>query len=187
LAAEYLAHAFQFAHEADPQAELRYNDYSLENEPKRRGAVALVKRLQGQGIPISGLGSQTHANLAWPSPELLDATLTEFAALGLPISITELDVTASRGGQRRQTAEVGQAATDGDERAPEALRRQAEQYGRLFRVFLKHRAHLKQVTFWGVTDRDSWRRGGTPLLFDEAYQSKPAFEAVLEAAREPRA
>jgi endo-1,4-beta-xylanase len=81
---DYIAKAFEFAHEADPDAELRYNDYSIENEPKRRGTIALVKKLQAQKVPIHGLGSQTHANLSWPGAELLDAALTEFATLGMP-------------------------------------------------------------------------------------------------------
>src|SRR5437870_10937726 len=77
---------FEYAHEADPAAELRYNDYSLENERKRNGAIALVKQLQAQKVPISGLGSQTHANLTQPSAESLDQTLAAFAELRLPIS-----------------------------------------------------------------------------------------------------
>ena len=87
---------------------MRYNDYSLENERKRNGAIALVKQLQAQKVPISGLGSQTHANLTQPSAESLDQTLAAFAELRLPISITELDVNASQRGQRSQSADLSQ-------------------------------------------------------------------------------
>jgi endo-1,4-beta-xylanase len=177
---DYIAKAFEYAHEADPDAELRYNDYSIENEPKRKGTIALVKKLQAEKAPISGLGSQTHANLTWPSTELLDATLTEFAELGLPISITELDVDAAQRGQRRQSADVAEnAQAAGGGVVSDAEQKLADQYAALFRVFLKHREHIKLVTFWGVTDRDSWRRYGNPLLFDGSWQPKPAFHAVI--------
>jgi endo-1,4-beta-xylanase len=180
---DYIAKAFEYAHEADPAAELRYNDYSIENEPKRKGTIALVKRLQAQKVPISGLGSQTHANLNWPSAELLDAALADFGALGLPISITELDVNASQGGQRTQSADVSQNTQAGGDGVVDAARQQlADQYASLFRVFLMHRKSIKLVTFWGVTDADSWRRFGNPLLFDGTWQPKPAFDAVIAVA-----
>jgi len=177
---DYIAKAFEYAHEADPAAELRYNDYALEKEPKRNGAITLVKKLKGQNVPIHGLGSQTHANLTSPSAESLDAALTAFAELGMPISITELDVNAARGGQRSLSAEVSentQAGAGGV--VSDAQQKLADQYGSLFRVFLKHRKEIKLVTFWGVTDRDSWRSFGTPLLFDGEWRPKPAYDAVI--------
>jgi endo-1,4-beta-xylanase len=180
---DYIAKAFQFAHEADPKAELRYNDYSIENERKRNGVIALVKKLQAEKVPIGGLGSQTHANLTWPSAELLDSALTAFAELGIPISITELDVNASQGGQRNQSAEVSQNAQSSAGSVVDAANQKlAEQYASLFRVFLKHRKNIKLVTFWGLTDRDSWRRAGKPLLFDGEWRPKPAFDAVIAEA-----
>jgi endo-1,4-beta-xylanase len=181
---DYIAKAFEYAHEADPAAELRYNDYSIENERKRNGVIALAKKLKAQNVPISGLGSQTHANLTWPTPELLDTALTAFAELGLPISITELDVNASQRGQRSQSADVSQNAHAGGGGVVDAANQKlADQYGNLFRIFLKHRKDIKLVTFWGVTDRDSWRRFGTPLLFDGEWRPKPAFNAVLAEAK----
>ena len=182
---DYIEKAFEYAHEADPDAELRYNDFSIENEPKRKGAIALVKKLQAQKVPIGGLGSQTHANLTQPSAEMLDAALTEFAELGIPISITELDVDSSMRGQRNQSAEVSQNAQAGGEGLVDAANQKlADQYGSLFRVFLKHRKNIQLVTFWGVTDRDSWRRSGNPLLFDREGEPKKCFETVIQAASE---
>jgi endo-1,4-beta-xylanase len=181
---DYIAKAFEYAHEADPAAELRYNDYSIENEPKRNGVIALVKKLQAEKIPISGLGSQTHANLTWPTAELVDSALTAFAELGLPISITELDVNAAQRGQRNQSADVAQnTQASGGSVAEDANQKQTEQYASLFRVFVKHRKQIELVTFWGVTDRDSWRRFGKPLLFDGDWQPKPAFDAVISEAK----
>jgi endo-1,4-beta-xylanase len=181
---DYIAKAFEYAHEADPAAELRYNDYSIENPRKRNGVIALVKKLKAQHSPISGLGSQTHANLIWPSAELLDNALTAFAELGLPISITELDVNASQRGQRSQSADVSQNAQAGGGGVVDAANQKlADQYDALFRVFLKHRKEIKLVTLWGVTDRDSWRSSGTPLLFDGQWRPKPAFDAVVLEAK----
>jgi endo-1,4-beta-xylanase len=182
---DYIAKAFEYAHEADPAAELRYNDYSIENERKRNGVIALVKNLQAQKIPISGLGSQTHANLISPAAESEDAALTAFAELGIPISITELDVNAAQRGQRSQTADVSQnAQTTGGGVVSEANQKLADQYASLFRIFLKHSKNIKLVTFWGLTDRDSWRRAGNPLLFDGEWRPKqPAFDAVIAEAK----
>src|SRR5215471_5573840 len=181
---DYIAKAFEYAHEADPAAELRYNDYSIENELKHNGVIALVKKLQADKVPISGLGSQTHANLTWPTAELLDSALTAFAELGLPISITELDVNAALRGQRNQSADVAQNAQgNGGSVVEDANQKLAEQYASLFRVFVKHRKQIELITFWGVTDRDSWRRFGKPLLFDGEWRPKPAFDAVTAEAK----
>jgi endo-1,4-beta-xylanase len=183
---DFIAKAFEYAHEADPDAILRYNDFSIENEPKRKRTIALIKMLQAEHVPVTALGSQTHANLGWPSPELEDAALTELGALGLPIHITELDVNASRAGQRIQSADIAAntQAAGGTNAAPieDAQQKLSNQYSNLFRVFLKHRDTVKLVTFWGVTDADSWRRNGNPLLFDGNWQPKPAFKVVIDQA-----
>jgi endo-1,4-beta-xylanase len=186
LGMDFIVKAFEYAHEADPKAILRYNDYSIENEPKRKRLIALVKMLQARHVPVMAIGSQTHANLSWPSPELEDAALTDIARLGLPIHITELDVNGSQGGQRTQSADINQnnQATGTTNQSPveAAQQRLTQQYSNLFGVFLKHRNSIKLVTFWGVTDADSWRRNGSPLLFDGNWQPKPAFDAVIKAA-----
>jgi endo-1,4-beta-xylanase len=186
---DYIAKAFEYAHEADPDAILRYNDYSMENEPKRKGAIALIKKLQAENVPVTAIGMQDHANLIWPTPELEDATITAFANLGLRVMITELDVDASRGGQRNQSADVAQNSTptnigtqSGGPFSDAAQQQLAQRYADLFKVFLKHRKDIDLVTFWGVTDADSWRRRGNPLLFDGNWQPKPAFAAVLKTA-----
>jgi endo-1,4-beta-xylanase len=187
LGDEFIVKAFEYAHAADPKAILRYNDYSIENEPKRKRLIALIKMLQARHVPVMAIGSQTHANLSWPSPELEDAALTDIARLGLPIHITELDVNGSQGGQRTQSADINQnnQATGTTNQSPveAAQQRLTQQYSNLFGVFLKHRNSIKLVTFWGVTDADSWRRNGSPLLFDGNWQPKPAFDAVIKTAR----
>jgi len=183
LGDEFIVKAFEWAHEADPDAILRYNDYSIENEPKRKRLIALIKMLQAEHVPVMAIGSQTHANLTWPSAELEDAALTDIEQLGLPIHITELDVNASQAGQRSQSADVSQnVPAGGGGVADLANQKLAGQYGSLFRVFLKHRKNIKLVTFWGVTDRDSWRSFGKPLLFDGEGKPKECFQAVIRTA-----
>ena len=186
---DYIAKAFQYAHEADPGAVLRYNDYSLENEPKRKGALALLKKLQDQGVPVSAIGLQGHFNLSFPTMTQEDATITAFAKLNLPVMITELDIDCSRGGQRTTSAAVAAQAQSGDSvlagTLPDALQQQlARRYSDLFRVFVKHKKDIRLVTFWGVTDADSWRRNGNPLLFDRTGRPKSAFDAVIKVAGE---
>lgn len=194
---DYIEKAFQYAHEADPDAQLHYNDYSLENKPKRDGAIALIKRLKAEGIPVNAIGLQGHDKLDWPTPAQEDETIAAFAQLGVKVMITELDVDMAPSTQRNRTAEVtfnGQAGAAGDAYShglPEAQQQAlANRYAELFRVFLKHRADISRVTFWGVTDGDSWLndwpiRGRTnyPLLFDRAGQPKPAFYAVMKVAQ----
>lgn len=181
---DYIAKAFQYAHEADPDAILRYNDYGLENAAKRRKLITLIKSLQKQGVPVHAIGSQTHVNVSITF-EIMDAALAEIATLGLPIHITELDVTSAVGGQRGFGADLADnAAANQGGLVSDADRQQAEAYAGIFRAFLKHRDSVKLVTFWGANDGNSWRARGRPLLFDSNSQPKPAFDAVLKVVQE---
>lgn len=181
---DFVAKAFEYAHEADPDAVLRYNDYGLENPAKRRRLVALIRSLQERKVPVHAIGSQAHLNVA-TSFESMDQALTEMKALGLPIHITELDVNGAQGGQRATGADVAaNAAATAGGLVGDADRRLAEAYAGVFRAFLRHRDAVKLVTFWGVNDAVSWRAAGRPLLFDGDNRPKPAFDAVLaEAAK----
>ncbi len=198
---DYLLKAYQFAHEADPQAELYYNDYSLENPPKRNGAIELIKKLQAQGVHIAGVGLQGHYNMDWPSPAQLDETIGAFSRLGVKVMITELDMDVLPSATGSQAAEISmnfalQAKlnpyTNG---LPDAVQQQlAKRYADLFAVLVKQHAVVSRVTFWGVTDGDSWLNGwpvkgrtAYPLLFNREGMPKPAFDAVIEAARQPQA
>jgi len=184
LGQEFIEKAFQWAHEADPDCILRYNDYSIENGPKRQRLVTLIKSLRAKNIPVMAIGSQTHANLIWPTAELEDEALTDIASLGLPIHITEMDVNASAAGQRNQSADITLSTqASGGGTVSEADQKLAEQYARLFHVFLMHKKDIKLVTLWGLTDRDSWLARGKPLLFDGNWHPKPAFDAVIKEAK----
>jgi endo-1,4-beta-xylanase len=180
---DFIAKAFEYAHEADPDAILRYNDYGLESPGKRHKLITLIKSLQAEQVPVMAIGSQTHVSVSSPSFEAEDQSLTELETLGLPIHITELDVNGAQAGQRNAGADVANnSATTQGGLVDDATKRLADQYANLFRAFLKHKSSVKVVTFWGVNDGVSWRAQGRPLLFDGNDQPKPAFDAVIEAA-----
>ena len=110
---DYIEQAFRYAHEADPQAQLYYNDYSLENEAKRKGALELVRKLKANGVSITGVGLQDHVQMDWPKADQIDATITEFGKLGVKVMITELDVDVLPAATPSQTADVSlNVATD---------------------------------------------------------------------------
>jgi endo-1,4-beta-xylanase len=181
---DYIAKAFEYAHKADPEAILRYNDYGLENPAKRQKLIKLIKSLQEQKVPVHAIGSQAHLNVS-TTFESMDQALAEMATLGLPIHITELDVNSAARGQRGTGADiaVNDNATQGG-LVDDSDKRLAEAYAGIFRAFVKHRDSVRMVTFWGANDAVSWRRFGTPLLFDGGNKPKPAFEAVIRVATE---
>lgn len=197
---DYIAKAFQFAHEADPDAELYYNDYTLEHPPKRDGAVRLVQNLQDQGVPVTGIGTQAHHRLASdaPSVEAQAAAIEAFADLGVDVMITELDIAVLPrprehwGADITQRAELQAELNPYPEAFPDSMQQAlAQRYANLFEVFLEHRDAVSRVTFWGVTDGDSWLnywpidgRTTYPLLFDRQHQPKPACDAVVRTARQ---
>ena len=176
---DFIAKAFQYAHEADPDAILRYNDYGLENPVKRQKLIKLVKSLQEQHVPIHAIGSQAHVNVA-TTYETMYQSLADMRALGLLIHVTELDVNTAAAGQRDTSANIAEnaSATQGG-LVDDTEKKLADAYAGLFRAFLKHRDSVEMVTFWGVNDAVSWRRSGSPLLFNGENQPKPAFGAVI--------
>jgi len=198
---DFIAKAFEYAHEADPQAQLTYNDYNLENEAKRKGALALIARLKAQGVPITSVGLQGHITLTSPSIEDEDASISSFAKLGVKVAITELDVDVLPRNPQMFGAEVSLKLQQDPKLnpyanglPPSAQQDLAKRYADLFGVFLKHRDAVNRVTFWGVTDGDSWLNGwpirgrtSYPLLFDRSGQPKPALFAVIRAATEGKA
>jgi endo-1,4-beta-xylanase len=180
---DFIAKAFEFAHEADPDAILRYNDYGLENPVKRKRLIELIKSLQAAKVPVHAIGSQAHVNVSMTF-ETMDQTLTELATLGLPIHITELDVNSAVSGQRGVGADIASnAATTQGGLVSDADKKLADAYAGIFGAFVKHSDSVKVVTFWGVDDAVSWRAQGKPLLFDGDCKPKPAFAAVIAEAK----
>ena len=195
---DYIAMAFEFAHEADPTAELYYNDYSLENEAKRKGAIELIKKLKALGIPVTAVGLQGHDKMDWPTLEQQDATIAALSALGVKVNITELDIDVLPAATRQPGADVS-LSVEAQARLnpyagglPDAIQQAlARRYADLFGVFVKYRGVISRVTFWGVTDGDSWLnnwpvkgRTAYPLLFDRDGQPKPAFHAVVRVGKD---
>jgi GH35 family endo-1,4-beta-xylanase len=286
---EYILMAFKWAHEAAPDAELYYNDYNLDaSDYKRANCVELIKYLKENGAHITGVGMQGHYNATTPTAAKIDETIKMFAALGVKVMITELDVRAGGGGQltgavgaggppaggapRGAAARGGAPATPaGPPVAPpsldtlktalsltdaqvtqitplldtlakayadttaagtrsttamtdasakisallnEAQRGQfagitgargggarggrgggspilndeqqqtfAKRYGEIFAVFVANRNAITRVTFWGLSDPESWRASDSPLLHQTGYVRKAAYDAVYNAAK----
>jgi endo-1,4-beta-xylanase len=199
---DFIEKAFEYAHEADPDAELYYNDFSLDNPAKREGCVRLVKNLKSKGIRIDAVGLQGQA---WrldsynPSRKNIQAFIDAISALGVKVMITEMciDVLPSasfyRGANINYRAEARKEINPYVDGLPDAMQeRLARRYADLFTMILQNADKIERVTLWGVYDKTSWLnywpvRGRTsyPLLFDRNYQPKPAFFAVIKAAEKP--
>jgi len=174
---EFIAKAFEFAHEADPNALLFYNDYNECDPGKRDRIYNMVKKMQEQGVPIHGIGMQGHYNIYGPSEEDIDAAITKYSELVKHIHVTELDIRTNTemGGQLRFSR--GEAKP----LAPYLQTLQNDQYNRIFRVFRKHRDVIDCVTFWNLSDRDSWLGvNNHPLPFDEQYKPKQVYNIIRD-------
>lgn len=178
---DVLTLGFKWAHEADPNAQLYYNDYNIEqgaveNKGKHASSMILLKRLLAEGAPITGVGIQGHWHLNTNLADV-EKAIENYASLGLKVSITELDVTAT--GNNSGAFGVAQ----GDRTIPaENYQMQAEVYRKLFEIFMRHADVIDRVTFWGISDTKSWRRGQDALIFDGQMNPKPAYNAIIEAS-----
>ena len=172
---EFIANAFRYAREADPQALLFYNDYNETDPVKSQRIYEMVKKMKANGVPIDGIGMQGHYNIYGPQEEEIDRALTLYRQVVKHIHVTELDVRANEemGGQL-QFSQEGMTVSD-------SLRQHlADQYARIFRVLRKHKDVIDNVTFWNLSDRDSWLGARNyPLLFDTDYKPKKAYDYVL--------
>jgi endo-1,4-beta-xylanase len=198
---DYIAKAFEFAREADPEAELYYNDYNLWKPAKRAGAIRIANELRSRGLRIDGVGEQGHWGIGEPSLAEIGETLRELPArTGVKVMITELDIDvlprdpAMWGADLAKKASIRAATNIYPDGLPDEPQRQlARRYADIFRLALQHRRTLSRVTFWGVTDAQSWLndfpipgRVNYPLLWDRAGQPKPAFEAVAGVLEKER-
>jgi GH35 family endo-1,4-beta-xylanase len=187
LGPEFLTLAFKFAREADPDAKLYYNDYGIEVGPKHASSMVLLKRLIKDGAPIHGVGIQGHWSTATVPFDAIDRAIADYASLGLKVSISELDVTI-RGAAGGQFGGPGGGRRGGPVTppSPQDLKAQADAYARLFAIFVKHKDVIERVTFWGLSDRRSWRAGQHPLIFDANNQPKPAYAAIVDVVLQPK-
>lgn len=180
---EYIAKAFQYAHEADPDVLLFYNDYNEINAVKREKIYKLVKDLKDAGIPVHGIGLQGHWAVNEPTKEQLDSTIKRFTELGLKVQITELDISVY---PKEHNARVRRPEDADDKYTKEKERQQMEMYEMCFELFRKYRSVVTGVTFWNVSDTHSWLddfpvkgRKDYPLLFDKNLKPKKAYWEVV--------
>lgn len=194
---DYIAEAFRAAHEADPNALLIYNDYNVELPYKRPKAMQLLKSLLAQKVPVHAVGIQCHWRMEFPDFAEVEKAITEFAALGLKVMITELDIGVLP--TKYQGADIATTETMTPEQQAvmnpytqalpdDVAQKHAERYRQAFEMFLRHQDVIGRVTLWGTHDGDSWLnnfpvRGRTdyPLLFDRQGKPKPALFAVQNA------
>ena len=192
---DYLAHAFRFAREADPAAELYYNDFNIELPVKRARAVRLLRTLKAAGVRVDAVGIQAHWHLDHPALADIDAAITAFKAEGVKVMLTELDIdvlpTHTPGADLQATRGHGPDPYR-DACPPAVLAAQAKRYADIFTLVNKHTDTVTRVTLWGTHDAHSWlnnypvrNRTNHPLLFDRKLKPKPAFDAVLNALRTP--
>ena len=173
---EYLEKAFIYAHEADPNALLFYNDYSTEYPPKREKIYKLLKSLLDKGVPVHGMGLQGHYDLSVDIDEL-SKSIDLFASLGLTIHITELDISLY----------VGENDLNFEPPPEDRLKKQAYLYKKIFELLREKKDKIGNVTFWGVFDHRSWlnhfpvkNRKNYPLLFDADLKPKEAYYEVID-------
>lgn len=198
LGSAYLVNSFKWAQEADPKAELYYNDYNMTRKEKRAGAIELVKMLQKEGARIDGIGMQAHWNLIDPTLEEIETSILEYSDLGIQVMITEFDITVLPNPWDLEGAEVSQNFESSElmnpypTEMPDSISVQlAKRYKDIFKLFKKHSDKISRVTFWGVNDGNSWlnnwpieNRTNYPLLFDRDYEPKTAYYSVMEVAND---
>ena len=174
---EFIAKAFEFAREADPTGVLIYNDYSTVDPGKRERIYVMVKKMKEAGVPIDGIGMQGHYNIYFPDEEALDKAITRFSEIVNTIHITELDL-------RTNMESGGQLMVSRGEAKPQAgyiATLQEDQYNRIFKIFRKHKDVIKNVTFWNLSDKDSWLGvNNHPLPFDENFKAKRSLQVIRD-------
>jgi|SRR5574344_70979 endo-1,4-beta-xylanase len=194
LGEEFIEIAFRAAHEADPDAELYYNDYSMSNPKKRETVCRLVKRLKAKGLRIDGVGMQSHNGLDYPNLEEYEKTIDALAACGVKVMITELDLNVLPspenfgGADVAQNFEYQQQLNPYADGLPKVKAQEIEKrYLDLFRIFYRHREQISRITLWGVADHQSWLNGwpvegrtNYPLLFDRQYKAKPVVSEIMK-------
>lgn len=172
---EFIVKVFQFAREADPNVELFYNDYNACQPAKRDRIYNMVKKMKEMGAPIDGIGMQGHYNIYFPSMEDFDAAIVKYSKIVDKIHITELDLRTNEemGGQLQFS--LGKAGE-----VPQYIKTLHEaQYANLFRVLRKHKDVVKNVTFWNLSDADSWIGvNNYPLPFDKDVKPKKVYYTI---------
>jgi endo-1,4-beta-xylanase len=193
LGDDFVTEAFRLAQKATPNSELYYNDYNIEQPKKRAGAIELIKKIQAAGVRIDGVGIQGHWSIKGLPLEDIEQSILEYSALGIKVMFTEVDITVLPNPWDLQGADVNQNFEGSPmmnpypESLPDSVQvALADEYEKLFNLFLKHKDKISRVTFWGISDSNSWLNGwpikgrtNYPLLFDRNYLPKPAYDKVV--------
>lgn len=193
---DYVQKAFEYAHEADPEAVLIYNDYSMPTAAKRDVALQLIRDIKDKGGKVDAIGMQAHYHLDYPTLDDLEQGIIAISKVGCKVMITEMDINILPHPWDFQGADVAFnykfdiTTNPYPEALPDSMQKVlADRYVGLFKIFIRHQDIIDRVTLWGVQDGSSWLnnwpikgRSSYPLLFDRNYQPKPAFWAVANAA-----
>ena len=194
LGPEYIEMAFRFAHEADPDAELYYNDFSMSNPAKRETVCRIVRDLKQKGLRIDGVGMQSHNGLTWPDLDDYEASIDAFAACGVNVMITELDMNVLPNPDSFGGAEVSQNFDYNERMDPyknglpaDMARNIDNRWLEFFKIYKRHQHQISRVTLWGVSDAQSWMndwpikgRTAYALLFDRQYQPKTVVNEIIQ-------
>lgn len=179
---DFILKAFEYAHAADPNAKLFYNDYNTERPEKRERIYKLLKSLKDKGVPIDGIGLQAHWSLQEPTENELKTAIERYSSLGLKIQFTELDISIYPWEKNKRAPREGES----DEFTAELAEKQAAKYAMVFKIFRAYKGVITNVTFWNISDRHTWLdeypvmgRKNYPLLFDTYLQPKKAYWEVI--------
>lgn len=180
---DYIIKAFQYAHEADPEAVLFYNDYNTERPEKRERVYKLLKQLVDAKVPVNAVGLQGHWSIYEPTEKELTEAIEKFSSLGLKVQITELDISVYPWEKNRRVKRVA----DADSYTSALEQQQTDQYKKVFKIFRDHKNVITGVTFWNISDKNTWLdkypvegRKNYPLLFDSHLQPKKAYWEVIK-------
>ncbi|MDR6734410.1 endo-1,4-beta-xylanase [Sphingobacterium sp. 2149] len=197
---QFIELAFKFAHEADPNAELYYNDYSTAVPEKRKGIIEMIRQVKAAGGRVSGIGMQEHNALDNPPIDEVEKTILGFAGLDAKVMVTEMDISVLPHVRPNMGAEIGEQYAYSKEMNPyekglpaKKMDELGRRYVSFFKLYLKHKDKISRVTLWGVGDGDSWKNGWPipgrtdyPLLFDRNYQPKPFLKDITSLTQKKK-
>lgn len=194
LGEEFIELAFRYAHEADPDAELYYNDFSMAKPGKRATVCRLIKELKAKGLRIDAVGMQSHNGMDYPDLKEYEKSIEAFAACGVQVNITELDLNVLPYPENFGGAEINQNFAYQEKMNPyhnglpdKKAKEMEKRYMEFFKLYYKHRDKIGRINLWGVSDADSWLndwpiagRTNYPLLFDRNYEPKPVVDEIVK-------
>jgi endo-1,4-beta-xylanase len=190
---DYIEKAYEYTREADPGAELYYNDCNIEFPSRKQmaGAVKLVKSLQSKGFKIAGVGIQAHWRLDSPTVDEIDSAIIIYSKLGVKVMFTELDISVLPNPFEAGITDKFKYKKELDpfiKGLPDSMQTKlANRYAEIFKIFIRHKDVISRVTLWSLGDKESWLnnwpvqgRTDYPVLFDRNFQPKPAYYSVLK-------